>query len=558
VKMKKIMNAIIGSIFLIIGMFYASLSMAAALNASIDRQVVSISESFILKIEADDISSSAEPDFSSLEPDFEVLSKNVSHQYQSINGVNSRSTHWQLQLQAKRLGEIEIASLSLAGVSSRALIIKVEKQKITAKDDADFSLQLLANKKFAIEQEQIVVTLRFSFAKHVSNLQASELLLDNAQVVKLNDKQYETRRNGRHFGVYEVNYAIFAKSVGEIIIPAQKIQVQLGRGSIFNQSRGKTIALQSDALKIDISQGPKSQQNYVVADSLSLNESWAGSHVLVLGESITREISLNLTGAKAETIAALSMGDIEDVKIYPEVANKNEKKTDEGLVTSRIRSFALVPTKAGKIVVPAFEVRWWNTLENKFETARLAAKTIEVRAPAASSDQTIVDASRLQQQAPVKVEKVIEKVLIANPINHWLSAISLLLAGIVVYLLWVIFADKKNEKVLKNTHQNHLSSQEKQLFEKLLSALKQGSDANIYHSTRRWALSLGVSLASDEILQKSLTLIEQHLYSADEASVKWDKQEFTLALKALRQCSLAKVERNQPLTLYPQYSGEAR
>ena len=394
------LNTIIGTLLLLTSIFYASMSVAASLISTVDRNVISIAESFALQIEAKDIGTASEPDFSLLEKDFEILSRNVSHNYQSINGVNSRSTFWRLQLMAKRTGELPIPSFSLDDVKSQALLVKVEEQKITGKDDTDFDLVLLANKPSVIAQEQIVVTLRFSYAKHVNNLQASELVLDNAQVIKLNDKQYETRRNGRHFGVYEVNYAVFAERAGEVIIPAQKIQVQLGRGSIFNNSRGKTIALQSDPLTIEVRAGATSNQHYIVADSLSLQESWAGSTTLSLGESITREINLNLSGAKAATIAALSMGDIDGIKIYPEVAIKNEKKTDEGLVTTRARSFALVPTKAGKVVIPAFEIRWWNTQENKFETARLPAKTIEVIAPAKSV-----------QAKPVEPASVIEKPL---------------------------------------------------------------------------------------------------------------------------------------------------
>jgi len=518
-----------------------------------------MAESFALQIEAKDISTASEPNFSLLEKDFEILSRNVSHNYQSINGVNSRSTLWRLQLMAKSTGELHIPSFKLDGVQSQAIVVKVEEQKITGKDDADFDLVLVANKPSVIAQEQIVVTLRFSYAKHVNNLQASELVLDNAQVIKLNDKQYETRRNGRHFGVYEVNYAVFAERSGEVVIPAQKIQVQLGRGSIFNNSRGKTIALQSDPLTIEVRAGAASNQHYIVADALSLQESWAGSNTLSLGESITREINLNLSGAKAATIAALSMADIDGIKIYPEVAIKNEKKTDEGLETTRARSFALVPTKAGKIVIPAFEIRWWNTQENKLETARLPAKTIEVIAPANSEQAKPVEQANTIDETVVKTQKVIEKVQVTNPVNRWLLITCIILAVIVLSLIWVIFRKNKQQVAVGKTVEVREDDPEKLLFEQLMTALQKNDDAAIYHSTMRWALHSGVSLQADETVRESLAVIEQQLYSVDTVNMQWDRPAFIAKLRQLRKQSLLKEQDSlSSFNLYPNYSGAKR
>jgi len=553
------LNTIIGTLLLLTSLFYASMSVAASLISTVDRNVISIAESFALQIEANDVATASEPDFSLLEKDFEILSRNVSHNYQSINGVNSRRTSWRLQLMAKRLGELQIPSFSLEDVKSQALVVKVEKQQITGKEDTDFDLVLLANKPSVIAQEQIVVTLRFLYAKHVNNLQASEMILDNAQVIKLNDKQYETRRNGRHFGVYEVNYAVFAERTGEVVIPAQKIQVQLGRGSIFNNTRGKTIALQSDPLTIEVRAGAISNQHYIVADALSLQESWAGSTTLSLGESITREINLNLSGAKAATIAALSMADIDGIKIYPEVAIKNEKKTDEGLVTSRARSFALVPTKAGKVVIPAFEIRWWNTQENKLETARLPAKTIEVIAPAKSLQAKPVEPTETIDKTVVKTQKVIEKVLVTNPINRWLLVTCVILSVIVLSLMWVIFRQKKQQITVAKTVEVSEDGKEKLLFEQLMTALKHNDDAAIYHSTVRWALHSGVSLQADEAVRASVAVIEQRLYSVDSANTQWDRPVFIAKLQHLRKKSLLKEQYSQSsFNLYPNYSGAKR
>ena len=540
----------------------SSFAAPTILKASIDRDTISIVETVKLQLQATELPllTFSEPDFSSLDDDFQVVSQSVSHSIQNINGVSSRGITWNLVLQPTRVGELLIPSFSVAGVQSNRLPIQVEKEQLSTIKEADFSLKLLTNKQTAIPHEQVIITLRFSFSQQVSQLQNSELVLDNAQVIKLEDKSYETRINGRQFGVYEISYAVFANQAGELLIPAQNIQVRLGRNSIFRQQTGKSIALQSAGLSVNIIQPPTSKQRFIIADNLQLQDSWTGSDTLILGDAITREIRLTLKGAQAATITALTMDDMVGVKIYPEVAEKKEYKTSEGIETFRTRRFAIVPTKVGEYVVPAMDIRWWNGRESKFATASLAAKTIQVISAAKTVGKAPQEEIKPELQSVPVMTARLEKVLVKNPLNQWLLGLCLLLAMTVLLLLLLLWKTSRGQQRAKLPILLKNEVKEEQLFTLLLQSLTQNNPRLIHQCLQRWATFMGIEDWRDPSLQTSVQYLERQLYAAEQDQPSWNKVEFTQQLKKLRKTLRRETAMSNNLGnqsgLYPKFSGE--
>ena len=555
-------KSIIAVALLLLLLCTSSFAAPTILKASIDRDTISIVETVKLQLQATELPllTFSEPDFSSLDDDFQVVSQSVSHSIQNINGVSSRGITWNLVLQPKRVGELLIPSFSVAGVQSNRLPIQVEKEQLSTIKEADFSLKLLANKQTAIPHEQVIITLRFSFSQQVSQLQNSELVLDNAQVIKLEDKSYETRINGRQFGVYEISYAVFANQAGELLIPAQNIQVRLGRNSIFRQQTGKSIALQSAGLSVNIIQPPTSKQRFIIADSLQLQDSWTGSDTLILGDAITREIRLTLKGAQAATITALTMDDMVGVKIYPEVAEKKEYKTSEGIETFRTRRFAIVPTKVGEYVVPAMDIRWWNGRESKFATASLAAKTIQVISAAKTVGKAPQEEIKPELQSVPVMTARLEKVLVKNPLNQWLLGLCLLLAMTVLLLLLLLWKTSRGQQRAKLPILLKNEVKEEQLFTLLLQSLTQNNPRLIHQCLQRWATFMGIEDWRDPSLQTSVQYLERQLYAAEQDQPSWNKVEFTQQIKKLRKTLRREAAMSNNLGnqsgLYPKFSGE--
>ena len=556
---------------------FSQLLQAQSLTATVDRTAIGLAETFLLSIVATDMSTLQQPDFSLLAEDFDIVGKSVSQSIESINGDSKQSTNWQLQLQAKAAGKHSIPAFSLMGISSEAIVIDVSGTTVAAQQQQNFQLQLITNKDSAVVNEQILVTLKFSYASNVSNLQHSDVLIENANLVKLEDRQYETIKNGRAYGVYELRYAVFAKQQGLLQIPAQQLSVRLGRSSVFNPARGKVISLQSEPLQVTINEliDSKGSTGLLVADKLQLLEKWtANSDQISLGDSITREINLQLTGALAQTITPLSMQEIAGVKIYPEPAIKSEQKTDRGLISSRTRSFAIVPTAIGEYQLPAIKINWWNTVSQQIETAELKPRTITVVAAlnAANTDQVIEAAPETVIATPsnTKVEIVMQQ----NPVNKWLLWLSSVLGVAVLLLVWLLYRGRSLQSSAGEAIKNVQIDTEPHAFEQLLNALT--GDNNLYihrqllqwlHSCYKNKLLATASIAAleqhcDADLQRSIQHLEQSLYGKPVSAAPWDKSRLRQQFKSLRKQLQAQDKRKtrarqQALpSLYPQFKVE--
>ncbi len=442
--------------------------------------------------------------------------------------------------------------LLLAGqaVAAQSLTASLDRHAVSISDT--LILKLLSNKSTAKVNEQIIVTLRFSYAQNVSNLQNSELSIANAQVIKLEDKGYETRKNGKNYGVYEISYAVFAASAGDLKVPVQQIKVRLGRNSIFANSAGQTISMQSEPLNIQITQLEESAVGILVAESVQIEEHWSNSaSEITLGDSITRQISMQIIGARAQSIPPIKMEEIAGVKIYPEAALKSEQKTDLGLVTNRSRGFAIVPTITGELLIPEISYKWWNSTTGEYQTTILAARkikvleaentgsnSINVTVPSADIVQKTAIQQAQDEQDNIEPQVRLEKVFVEHPFNQWLLILNIGLVLVIIVLV-VLLLRASRRMALNQSYSVELQCSdrtidEEKLFSRLQGALKIGSDQEIYQGLIAWAKNAAVKDWQSSKLEGNIRVLEQQLYAESKAQQQWDRKEFVLEIKLLR------------------------
>lgn len=513
---------------------------AKSLNASVDRNTISISDTFTLSLEARDLGVLSQPDFTALAKHFDILSKNVSHNLQNINGVSSQSVTWQLQLQAKQLGDARIPSFSLQGVDSQPIKINVTKAQLTDADNADFQLTITSSKQQLKVNEQTIIKLKLLYAKNISSLQSSEMEIANAQITALENQEYETQIQGKKYGVFEISYAVFPTAAGVLEIPAQQIAVGVGRRSVFNNSQSKVVRLASQALQIPVSV-VKQGNGVLVADQLALSQKWSlQGQTIDLGESITREISLQLKGALAATVPVLAMEPHSGLKIYPEVANKSESKAAEGVVVKRSRKFAIVPTQAGIFELPALEYQWWNATEQKMEVARLPAKRIEVLNPVQQSDQQPVIAPPATPEQLPSTSVQLEKVWVEKPLNQWLVWLNASFFIIIVILSSLLFKAKSRTKpkpleLLRESEEGKESS----IYQQLINAVDKNDATQTDQLLLRWTVCLGQPDWLDAGFNQSVIQLRHQLYAANTTELNWANKTFKQQLQAERKLQQA-------------------
>jgi BatD DUF11 like domain len=366
----------------------------AALQAYVDRNPVPEDESFTLTLETgSDVNGS--PDLSVLRQDFDVQGQGKSSSIVIDNGAMTRKTQWRISLMAKHSGQLRIPSISVGGEQSQPMTITVTpaSQARAAAGGGDLFLEVSVKPQTAYVQQQVIYTVRLYHAMNLANgstLTEPTVPGDTAVVEKLGkDKSFETQRNGMRYDVIERSYAIYPQKSGGIDIAPVVFDGDIVRGGggggffaidPFNQSvRHKR--LRSQAERIDVKPIPAAFHGgqWLPARSLELDENWSPyPPKFTVGQAVTRTIAVMADGLTASQLPALDNGAITGLKQYPDQPALKDTQGSAGVTGLRTEKIAYIPTRAGKITLPAVKIAWWNTATDKMEEARLPARNFTV------------------------------------------------------------------------------------------------------------------------------------------------------------------------------------
>lgn len=353
---------------------------AGNLTASVDRDTLSLEETFTLTLRYDE-QVNATPDYELLRKDFDILNTQSGTQMSIINGSMEASTEWKIALAPKRIGKSLIPSFTIDGAISDAIEMNIEgKSKSPKNTDNNVTVEIETSKDTSYVQEQIIVTLRLYTTIGLNGIDLQPLQVKDALVVQLDEKQYQTKINGRPGAVVETRYALFPQQSGELIIPSMLYQVSLASGQrdlwdrFYGNNQNNVLRLRTDEQRLNILPAPASvaSGDWQPANNISLSEHWSTSiDSLKIGEPITRSITIKADGLTAGQINPLQFASIDGLTFYNDQAQNDDQKSTNGVMGTRIETVAIVPTKAGHFTLPEVKVNWWDTKSNSIRTATL-------------------------------------------------------------------------------------------------------------------------------------------------------------------------------------------
>ena len=389
-SIKKCARQLLGFVLMVTGLNVY----AGTLTASVDRDTLGLEETFTPVLRYDE-QINASPDYELLQKDFDILNTQSGTQMSIINGNMEASTEWKIALAPKRIGTLLIPSFTIDGAISDAIPITVEGKSRTPKSsDSQVTVEIETSKDSAYVQEQIIVTLRLYTTVGLSGIDLQPLKVKDALVIQLDEKQYQTKINGRPGAVVETRYALFPQQSGELLIPTVLYQVSLDSGQrdlwdrFYGNSQSNLLRLRTEEQRLTINPAPAtSNQNWLPANKVDLIEHWSASiDSLKVGEPITRTITIKADGLTAGQISPLQLPTVDGLTFYSDQAQTDDQKTTQGIIGSRIETIAIVPTKAGRFTLPETTVSWWDTNKKTLQTATLPAVTLNVGSGAMSPD----------------------------------------------------------------------------------------------------------------------------------------------------------------------------
>jgi hypothetical protein len=361
----------------------------AAVNVTIDRNLLRLNESFQLVFETD-FSPDQDPDFSGLEQYFMILNQSQSNNITIINGEYQRNNKWVLQLMPKQVGNFSIPAILFESEKTKPFQISVKPANqagVGGKDELIFDLDV--DKSTVYVQGQVLVTLRLIVDRNISGYQMSDLTIKNMDVVieVLGEvKQYQTRLGDKDYIVLEKQLALFPQQSGSLEIEPVIAEVQITKrqlslfGATPNGGNIRRIFSQGASIEVLTIASESTAKQWLPSTQLSLTEEWAGDiKTLIAGEPVTRTITLVAEGLTSAQLPELKQPQLDGIKRYPDKPLLQDKKTATGIVGMRQQKIALIPTEAGIYTLPEVTIDWWNVVTGKQEQAKIPSRIIEVK-----------------------------------------------------------------------------------------------------------------------------------------------------------------------------------
>ncbi len=531
--------------FLII---FAGVVNAGGLKVTLDRDVVSLNDSFTISFQA--VASVGDPDFSPLGKDFSILSKHKRSNLSLFNGKSTSSNEWLVEVKAKRDGVLEIPSIKFGKELSPTAQITVKNVSQSSANssannqgDDEIFIEVEAIPESSWVQGQIIYTIRLFRSVNTFNSSLSEPKISGGKMIaeKLEDRQFETSRNNKRYIVLQRRYALFPQASGEftfepIVFTGQVSQRSRHLFDPFGQNSQKIQRL-SRAISLNIKPVPAdySGNTWLPARKIQIEEKWiTDPNKLIAGEPVTRTIVIKADGLSSEQLPEISLGELDDFKIYPDQAEMHNQTGRDGVLGIRQEKSAMIPNKAGEYVLPAVELKWWNTQTGKMEIAELPERVINVLP---GSGEVLPD----QMEETLSAEFISEPVNTEAPIvdqrkNIW-PWVSLLLA--LGWLSTVLFWWKQRYKKENLEIKPDIVLNERRSLRALREVIRKGDPIQIKDALLVWGRSIWnenppgslseIGERSGHELSTEVDLLNQSLYG--KVVPQWDGERLLLAVE---------------------------
>jgi hypothetical protein len=390
---------------LFIVLLLSSQSLWADVRATLSRQAIYEGDTVTLNIVTNETGQDDDPDLSELRQDFDILGTGNSQQTQIINGQRSESHQWHIELAPKHGGELTVPAIRVGADSTQPLKLSVSAQPAAVVAEAGqpvfIETQLEPLDSPVYVQQQLRYTLQLFYREQLVEASIDGPHVEHALVERLGDDlQYQTTISGQEYQVIERHYAIFPEQSGPLSIspvtfngrlagksqqrmPSTNMNDMMERffGNSAFTTPGKRIRLGGEGFTLDVQPRPAAYTGkyWLPAEQLTLTDSWTSAPPeFHSGEPMTRTISLEAKGLESTHLPDISLPDGGGMHLYPEKPVDTNRTNGEWVIGSRQLSVAYVPSATGLQTIPAIQLDWWDTAEDRQKTVELPAWTVNV------------------------------------------------------------------------------------------------------------------------------------------------------------------------------------
>ena len=365
----------------------------ADVRAWLDRNTMQLGETVTLNVEVGNASNDAKPDFSALESDFNLSGTQSSSSFNIVNGQSSSKLLWAVALEPKHAGTLTIPALSVAGQNTQPLTLTVQAASVASgKAGDDVYIETTMEPRSPYVQQQVSMTVKLYFAVNLIDGSLDDPQAPGLIVRKVGgqDSNFAADVGGRRYRVLERRYIVQAEKSGSVALPPIVFRGHAMDRNDANSffSRGHNVSAHSDPITLDVRPRPANSGTdaWLPARSVTLTADGIDANTTArVGEPLTLTVRLQANGLGFEQLPELTLPKIDGADIYPDKASTQNKDSGELTTGERERKFAIVPKRAGPLVIPSISIGWWDTAHDRPETATVPEVELTVQPAAGGS-----------------------------------------------------------------------------------------------------------------------------------------------------------------------------
>ncbi len=377
-------------LLLVLSLLWSSVALAE-LTASLDRNSIVRGETVTLVIQTNDPQQNLDPNLDALQEDFILLDRRSETQMSIVNGRQSAVMRLLITLEPKREGELQIPALQLGQERTQPLTVNVDPAPEIPEGEMPpvfIELEVEPRDGPYYVHAQMRLTVRVFYLANLTEAAITPPEPANASVRLLDEVPFQAERGNQRYRVLERHYALFPERSGPLEIPAMTLTgrlVERRSDRLWQPSvRGRRIEASSEPVQLDILPKPAgfSGDQWLPARQLQVSQNVSASDAPRVGEPVTRTIILDAIGLEENMLPEPNWPDIPDARIYPDQPQGITRDDGRWVLGHKEFRYAVVPEKAGELVLPELQVRWWDTVNNREQTATLPEQRLQI-APSA-------------------------------------------------------------------------------------------------------------------------------------------------------------------------------
>lgn len=405
-----------------------------AVSAQLSAQDIDELESVRLTIRASETRQTETLDLSHLERDFHVMGTNTSSQYRFRNGREQSWVDYQITLQPKRTGVLQIPSIKVGRDDTPELTLRVRALSSETRDKIKelvfFETELSSSEVYV--QAQVVFTRRLLYSEGVqlySDLPGAPEL-PNAVVLTLGETSAgSVRRDGKVYGVVEQRYAIFPEASGRLILPSISVtaSVRLVENNRYSRKGVRIGTSEAVIYVLPVPAGYPSDQPWLPAEDVTLHQELDATGPVNVGDTLTHELLVHIKGNVGSIAPPIEWTVADDeLRTYPQSPVIHDDTNADQVTGARLQTTSVVPLQPGTISIPPQEVYWWNTQTNELAVTRSTALSLTAHGQAITQTDSPLESQDAETQPEAISPAAIDwsKVRAGAP---WVTAALLLL-----------------------------------------------------------------------------------------------------------------------------------